>query len=96
MSTRLVNVTYDKCDVYIGRGSPFGNPFVIGVDGDRAEVIRKYSIHLQERLKIEPAFEKQLLRLAGKTLGCHCAPMACHGQVLVEWLEVKARACDSC
>ena len=29
-------------DVYIGRPSKWGNPFRIGPDGNREEVIRKY------------------------------------------------------
>ena len=29
--------------VYIGRGSPWGNPFVIGKDGDRDTVCDKYA-----------------------------------------------------
>jgi hypothetical protein len=42
--TIVVNIkNYPKKDyVYIGRGSPLGNPYIIGKDGDRAEVIKKY------------------------------------------------------
>ena len=29
-------------DMYIGRGSPWGNPYVIGKDGNRTEVIARY------------------------------------------------------
>jgi hypothetical protein len=32
--------------VYIGRGSAWGNPYVIGKDGDRAEVIEKYRMRI--------------------------------------------------
>ena len=88
--TRVVNVQRDRCDVYIGRGSPFGNPYSIGPDGDRAEVIRKFGIYLEEKLKLEPGFEAQLLALQGKTLGCHCAPLACHGNTIVSWLEIRS------
>jgi hypothetical protein len=33
-------------DVYIGRGSKWGNPFKIGVHGNREEVIAKYEEYL--------------------------------------------------
>ena len=38
--------------IYIGRGSAWGNPFVIGRDGDRAEVIEKYKNNKKSRKKI--------------------------------------------
>lgn len=87
--TRVVNIQYDRCDVYIGRGSPYGNPYSIGPDGDRAEVLRKFAIYLEEKLKLEPAFEAQLLALKGKILGCHCVPLPCHGDVIMKWLESR-------
>ena len=43
---KVVNLRNEKYDVYIGRGSPFGNPFKIGIDGTRLEVIEKYKHHL--------------------------------------------------
>jgi hypothetical protein len=66
-------------DVYIGRPSKWGNPFVIGRDGSREEVIAKYDAWLLE----QPELVTALPQLAGKTLGCWCAPQACHGDVLV-------------
>lgn len=66
-------------DVYIGRPSKWGNPFVIGRDGDRAEVIAKYEAWLLSR----PALMESARReLRGKRLGCYCAPLPCHGDVL--------------
>lgn len=65
-------------DVYIGRPSKWGNPFVIGVDGDRDEVIEKYS----RWVKTQPQLMAALPELKGKTLVCWCKPQACHGDVL--------------
>jgi hypothetical protein len=65
-------------DVYIGRPSKWGNPFVIGRDGTREDVIAKYEAWLLE----QPELLAALPELAGKTLGCWCAPRACHGDVL--------------
>ena len=66
-------------DVYIGRPSVWGNPFVIGRDGTRGEVIKKYRawIMLQPHL-----IERARAELRGKVLGCFCAPLPCHGDVL--------------
>lgn len=69
--------------VYIGRGSAWGNPFVIGKDGDRAYVIAQYRKYVGARLKAEPDW---LLPLKDKDLVCFCAPLACHGDVLLEMI----------
>ncbi len=37
----IINLKKEKYDVYIGRGSKWGNPFHIGKDGNRKEVIDK-------------------------------------------------------
>ena len=85
-------------DVYIGRfnrrrGRPiyprskWANPFK---DGTREEVIEKYREHLRTSGLIN-----QIEELRGKRLGCWCAPAPCHGEVLIELLnmsEVQSRA----
>lgn len=64
--------------VYIGRGSKWGNHFVIGPDGTRGEVIRAY-----ER-SLSPEFREVIrAELAGKHLVCFCKPQPCHGDVLL-------------
>lgn len=80
---RVVNKRREPFDVYIGRGSVWGNPFVIGRDGDRAEVIRRYEAHLAS----SPALIAMLPQLRGKRIACFCAPLACHGDVLKRWAE---------
>lgn len=65
--------------VYIGRPSIWGNPFVIGKDGSRDDVIAKYETWLLGNGKLVD----QLATLAGKDLVCWCAPARCHGDVLV-------------
>ena len=66
--------------VYIGRPGKWGNPFVIGRDGTRAQVIAKYRDWLlrNERLMAD------LHELRGKDLVCWCAPLRCHAEVLAE------------
>lgn len=87
--TTVVNIKTSKCDVYIGRPSVYGNPFKIGYDYKtkttltRDDVIRKYKkwLYKPEQSKLR----KQAIReLPGKSLGCFCKPLACHGDVLAD------------
>lgn len=64
--------------VYIGRGSKWGNRFIIGVDGTRDEVIAKFEADIPEDLRGDAQIE-----LRGKDLVCFCAPAACHGDILL-------------
>lgn len=66
--------------IYIGRGSSWGNPFSIGKEGTREDVIRKFQAYANERLLNEPNW---LVPLKGKDLFCYCAPLACHGDILL-------------
>lgn len=67
--------------VYIGRGSKFGNPFVIGVDGTRNQVCYAYEEYVKGDLKLLSAIKKEL---RGKDLVCYCAPLRCHGDFLLK------------
>jgi Domain of unknown function (DUF4326) len=64
--------------VYIGRPSKWGNPFAIGRDGTREQVIEKYRVWLLR----QPALVACLPELRGQRLKCFCAPRACHGDIL--------------
>lgn len=66
--------------VYIGRPSKWGNPFAIGRDGTREEVIHKFDLYLFSSGLIDNIGE-----LADKDLVCWCAPQACHGDILVDY-----------
>ncbi len=80
---RVVNVKTSKYDIYIGRGTIWGNLFHIGRDGTRTEVIRKYKVDAIKNKVIM----QNLHKLVGKALGCHCKPLACHGDVLVKFVN---------
>lgn len=70
-----------KNGIYIGRPTIFGNPFEIGKDGTRAEVIEKY----REYLKTRPDILKLIPKLKDKVCLCFCRPaLPCHGDVLAE------------
>lgn len=66
--------------VYIGRGSDFGNPFKIGIDGNRDQVCEKFERYVMSKPELI-AKVKQELR--GKNLLCFCKPLRCHGDTLI-------------
>jgi len=77
MKTTVVNIKHDKYDVYIGRAGNgqdgyFGNPFIIGRNGNRDEVLDLYYIHFYDRLRTDPEFAARIAKLKGKVLGCFC------------------------
>jgi len=79
----LVNVCKkEPFDIYIGRPTKWGNPFIIGQNGTREEVVAKYREWIT--LGDGKHLLKDLHELKGKVLGCWCAPKLCHGNVLVE------------
>ena len=67
-----------KDAVYIGRGSKWGNPFIIGRDGTRQDVVEKYAVWICDN----PLLLDRLPELKGKDLVCFCSPLLCHGDVL--------------
>lgn len=66
--------------VYVGRPTKWGNPFVIGLDGDRDEVVTKHRAWL-----ITAPIREDLHELKGKDLVCWCSPEACHAETLWEF-----------
>lgn len=70
--------------VYIGRGSRWGNPFLISVHGDRETVVRLFETEVLPALDVEP--------LRGKDLLCFCAPKACHGDAILRKLAATGPA----
>ena len=66
--------------VYVGRGTAWGNPFIIGRHGTRPQVVRMH----REWLCEQPELLARLPELRGKHLLCHCAPMLCHADTLME------------
>ena len=85
---------------YIARGGPvfiggarypkhdsvWANPFKVGRDGTREEIIELYRQHIQQKLDSNEITREQLEALRGKTLGCWCKPEPCHGDILLEFL----------
>ena len=99
---KLVNIKYGKAyDVYIGRGSRWGNPFMIGRDGTRKDVVEKHKewlhLYIQHKKRIlKYGYDNRwviehLDRLKGKTLGCYCWPLSCHGNTLIDLISIRKK-----
>ena len=67
--------------VYIGRPTKWGNPYTIGIDGTREQVIEKYKRYIASRADLQVAAKQEL---RGKDLVCWCYPEACHGDILIQ------------
>jgi len=91
----------DKNNIYIGRkgvvfidhvrfpqySSNFANPYKIGKDGSREEILVKYKDYIVNKLKNDKELVMELLSLKGKNLGCWCCPERCHGEILLELID---------
>ena len=74
--------------IYIGRGSRWGNQWVIGPDGTRDEVCNRYD----EAAELHyPMMKQAFAELHGKPLVCFCYPKRCHGETLIR-LAARAHA----
>jgi len=98
MATKVIHIrnkTGSINEVYIGRGGPFGNPVMLGkqcpvcgeIHHKKGSTLDCYKIYLHDRMAADVYFAKEIQRMKGKTLVCFCKPAACHGDVLVEYLE---------
>jgi len=84
MRTKIINIKKYKGEyIPIHRPTQWGNPFKIGIDGNRREVINKYENYLRhnERLMAD------LPKLRNEVLGCWCKPLECHGDVIIKILN---------
>ena len=74
--------------IYVGRPTIWGNPYKVDVNGSLEEVIAKYRVWLEEKLKVNPHFFDPL---KGKDLACWCPlDKPCHADVLLEKLKLTA------
>lgn len=80
MTARVVNMRDGDCDVFIGRPSKWGNPFYISEHCTRELAVKRHADWIVK----QPRLMAALHELQGKTLGCYCAPNACHGDILAK------------
>src|ERR1700690_2591684 len=94
--TKVVNLRYEPYDTYAGRGSIFGNDWTHisnkktlakYVVKTREESIEKYREYFLKRVAEDAEFKAEVMKLKDKRLGCYCAPLACHCDIIKEWLD---------
>jgi hypothetical protein len=84
--TRVVNIRGGQtAEVAVCRPGKWGNPFVIGKHGSRAEVIARHA----QWIWTQPQLIAARHELRGKTLGCWCKPLPCHGDTLAKLAEMR-------
>ena len=81
MACRVVNRYKETYDVYIGRGTKWGNPYK---DMPRAQAIHLYRQLFKDNLKRGIITISDLKELTDKRLGCSCHPKPCHGDIIAE------------
>ena len=71
----------------VDRSTVFGNPFKVGVHGERSECVELYRewIWKDEQLSLRERMKKELRGC--DALLCWCKPLACHGDVIIEVLR---------
>lgn len=82
---RVVHCRREAFDIFIGRPTQWANPFHIGPDGTRREVNAKFF----KRVARYPGLLRAVWSLRGQALGCRCAPLPCHGDVLARLANVE-------
>lgn len=91
METKLINIKKNKDQlifVYIGRGTPFGNGYThMSGEMTRDEACNAYDYDFNKRIKRDLVFKLKVLELYGKTLGCSCLPLRCHGTTYINYLN---------
>lgn len=103
MTTTVIHIRdRQPGDVYIGRAGKgedgtFGNPFSLGRDGNRAQVIQMFKLWFLGKIATDSGYRQRVRALRGKRLCCFCVPKpwtpadggptVCHGQVMANWLN---------
>lgn len=85
--------------VNVGRPTALGNPFVIGIHGDRDAVCDQYERWFEEQIRNADTLVlghlKSLLiqseRQDELILGCYCAPRRCHAETIAQFLNDTTR-----
>lgn len=91
--TRVINLKlYAPFDIDCTRNGPLGNPFIIGRNGDRDNVIRLFRIYFYKRIERDPTFRDLVWKCEGKVLGCVCKPQPCHVDVIKGYLDARDRS----
>ena len=97
MTTKVVKNGTSRYDVYIGRAKGprgyFGNEHPIGYCKicrrvhDREDCLVEFEKDFLVRIEGDAEYRRRILSLKGKTLGCFCHPLPCHGHIIANWID---------
>jgi len=98
MTVTVVNLRVNSSPTFrCDRASPLGNPFILNNEIQRSSVLKLYQSYFHQNLNPDfapPGFLEMLSDIciaadAGDiTLGCWCAPRACHCDVIKEYVDI--------
>lgn len=77
----VLNKRFSQDGVYIGRPTKWGNPYSITKTVNRFQAIQMYKDWIYQNPALMAGAKKEL---KGKNLVCFCAPLACHGDILLK------------
>lgn len=99
--TRVVNRHREAFDIYVGRGSRWGNDYshlpgtrATMLVASREEAVRSYAVQLACAVLSGAVTIRDLAALQGHTLGCYCKPQSCHGDVLATAADAAVEAVE--
>lgn len=78
---RVVNRHKEQFDVYVGRGTKWGNPYK---DLPRKDAIALYRVLFIRWVRDGIITREELMELKGKRLGCSCHPKPCHADIIAQ------------
>lgn len=93
LNRKKMNQKWPNNSVYVGRGTPLGNPYAIGPDGSRDEVIDKFAYDLDRKIDNEDPETINALRSLNQdsNLVCSCAPERCHVEIIIDRWEKRIK-----
>ena len=85
--------TPTKKDLYIGRGSLYGNPYshIPSSKAEftvetREEAVEAYRTYFKHKLETDPKFKESIDSIPEDAiLVCFCKPKDCHGDIIAEY-----------
>jgi putative DNA primase/helicase len=77
---------HSMANTSIGERGWLGNPYPEAEYG-REECIELFEEDFLDRIERDAEFRRAVEELRGETLACWCVPEACHGEVIIEFLD---------
>lgn len=87
MFTTVVNKNKERYDILIQNGTKWGNPFYDDPKLSREQKVKKFEDYFYDAINRGVIKREDLKILYGKKLGCSCKPLACHGDIIANYVN---------